>query len=272
MAPKERKALVIGINYSQHPDRDFESRDCTADAYEMANFLRTNLGFAAHDIRVMTDEMGNPWDIPNKANILRAMQELVSDPQPGDSFFLYFSGHGVQIKDMDGDEDDGLDECICAVDYFGDDPNPTENTPGLVVDDVIHDILVRPLPQGCRLAALFDSCHSGTALDLPYVYDSNGVVKPFGHPKMLRVLREKASNAEVVSLCASMDNQRAQEVHRGGGALRCAFIYSMKKFNNALSHKELIWSVREYMEEYSIPQRPQLSISHEINTNLPFIV
>ena len=28
-----------------------------------------------------------------------------------DSLSIEVSGHGVQIKDMDGDEDDGLDEC-----------------------------------------------------------------------------------------------------------------------------------------------------------------
>jgi hypothetical protein len=61
------------------------------------------------------------------------MQKLVRDAQPSDSFFLYctsfcsaytlmlfcidslsieVSGHGVQIKDTNGDEDDGLDECL----------------------------------------------------------------------------------------------------------------------------------------------------------------
>jgi hypothetical protein len=59
-------------------------------------------------------------------------------------------------------------------------------------------------------------------------YDSNGVVKPFRHQEMLRVLPPKASYANVVgtvflyrslscvmflqvSLSASKDNQRAQE-------------------------------------------------------------
>ena len=64
------------------------------------------------------------------------------------------SGHGIQIKDMNGDESDGLDECsllcllgempvidgifpgICAMDYIGDDPYPNTNTRGLIVDDV----------------------------------------------------------------------------------------------------------------------------------------
>jgi hypothetical protein len=41
----------------------------------------------------------------------------------------------------------------------------------------MHDIMVKPLPPGCRLTAIFDSCHSGTALDLPYVYSTKGAVK-----------------------------------------------------------------------------------------------
>jgi hypothetical protein len=41
----------------------------------------------------------------------------------------------------------------------------------------MHDIMVRPLPRGCRLTAIFDSCHSGTALDLPYIYSTQGSIK-----------------------------------------------------------------------------------------------
>jgi hypothetical protein len=67
------------------------------------------------------------------------------------------SGHAVQIKDLDGDEDDGLDEClfllsllsgisvmsriflgICAVDYSGDIRSPNPDTPGIIVDDVSY--------------------------------------------------------------------------------------------------------------------------------------
>jgi len=31
-------------------------------------------------------------------------------------------------------------------------------------------IMVEPLPAGCRLTAIYDCCHSGAALDLPYQY------------------------------------------------------------------------------------------------------
>jgi len=41
----------------------------------------------------------------------------------------------------------------------------------------MHDILVKPLPPGCRLTAIFDCCHSGSVLDLPYEYSVDGKQK-----------------------------------------------------------------------------------------------
>lgn len=77
-------------------------------------------------------------------------------------------GHGGQAADTDGDEEDGFDEVIYPVDY---------QRAGHIVDDELHQILVNTLPAGVRLTAIFDSCHSGSALDLPYVYNTQGIIK-----------------------------------------------------------------------------------------------
>ena len=69
---------------------------------------------------------------------------------------------------MDGDEDDGYDEVIYPVDF---------RQVGHIVDDQMHDMLVKPLQPGVRLTAIFDSCHSGSALDLPYIYSTQDVLK-----------------------------------------------------------------------------------------------
>jgi hypothetical protein len=37
--------------------------------------------------------------------------------------------------------------------------------------------MVKPLPPKCRLTCIFDSCHSGTVLDLPFVYSTAGEIK-----------------------------------------------------------------------------------------------
>ena len=36
---------------------------------------------------------------------------------------------------------------------------------------------MQQLQPGVRLTAIFDSCHSGSALDLPYIYSTQGVLK-----------------------------------------------------------------------------------------------
>jgi metacaspase-1 len=99
---------------------------------------------------------------PTRANILQAMKNLVAGAQTGDSLFLQFSGHGSQVRDTSGDEVDGLDETILPLDF---------KTAGQITDDDMYDILVRRVPKGARLTALFDCCHSGTGLDLPYSHD-----------------------------------------------------------------------------------------------------
>jgi uncharacterized caspase-like protein len=111
-----------------------ELKQCIEDAYGMANFLHSNLGFARDDIRVMTNE--TPWDRPTEENIVHAMRGLVYDARPHDSLLFYFSGHALQAKDMSGYEPNGLAECICAMDYRADDPYPRSNTPGLIADNV----------------------------------------------------------------------------------------------------------------------------------------
>ncbi|KAI8275097.1 Metacaspase-1 [Colletotrichum sp. SAR11_57] len=120
------------------------------------------------DMVLLTDDQQNPMSQPTKQNLLRAMHWLVKDARPNDSLFFHYSGHGGQTKDLDGDEDDGYDEVIYPVDF---------RQTGHITDDEMHRIMVQPLQAGVRLTAIFDSCHSGTALDLPYIYSTQGILK-----------------------------------------------------------------------------------------------
>ncbi|KAI0671650.1 caspase domain-containing protein, partial [Trametes maxima] len=164
----KKKALCIGINYF---GQSAELKGCINDARNVVQFLKGEFqlwGYREDDIVVLTDDATNPRQVPTKDNILAAMQWLVRDAQPNDSLFFHYSGHGGQTKDLDGDEADGYDEVIYPVDF---------QQAGHIVDDTMHDIMVKPLPPGCRLTAIFDSCHSGSVLDLPYIYSTEGKIK-----------------------------------------------------------------------------------------------
>jgi len=89
------------------------------------------------------------------------MKWLTEDVKAGDSLFFHYSGHGGQEEDTTQLEEDGLNETIIPHDY---------QQSGMINDDTIHDLLVKPLPAGVRLTAIFDSCHSGTVMDLPYYH------------------------------------------------------------------------------------------------------
>ena len=62
-------------------------------------------------------------------------------------------------------EDDCMDETILPVDF---------KRHGQITDNEIFDIMVKDLPAGCRLTAVMDCCHSGTAMDLPFTLFGHG--------------------------------------------------------------------------------------------------
>ncbi|KAL3788928.1 hypothetical protein ACHAW5_008662 [Stephanodiscus triporus] len=75
-------------------------------------------------------------------------------------------GHGTRIRDNDrGEEGDGYDEALCPRDF---------KSAGLIRDDDLFDILVKPLSDGVHMVSLMDCCHSGSIMDLPYVFKSDG--------------------------------------------------------------------------------------------------
>jgi len=158
-----KKALFIGINYF---GTQAELKGCINDVQNVSTLVCKRFGF--NNCLYLTDDQQDPNKKPTYDNIVNAMRWLVQDAKPGDSLFFHYSGHGGTAKDSETDEIDGFDETILPLDY---------NQKGQIVDDVIYANLVQPLPKGCRLTAVFDSCHSGTVMDLPYTYQCDGQVE-----------------------------------------------------------------------------------------------
>ncbi|KAI0643988.1 caspase domain-containing protein [Trametes meyenii] len=253
-----KKALCIGINYRGQPN---ELHGCVNDAKNVTNFLMRR-GYKEEDIVILTDDAKSSRQRPTRTNIIDAMHWLVKGAHTHDSLFFHYSGHGGQIKDKDGDEIDGYDEIIFPLDY---------KSAGYITDDDMHAIMVKKLPTGCRLTALFDSCHSGSILDLPYLYSSDGRVK--GSQVTDRWVEYKSTPADVISWSGCKDSQTSADTWEQGvatGAMSYAFMTSLHQNPNQ-TYQELLRSIRVILRKrYS--QKPQLSSSHRIDTNLRFII
>jgi hypothetical protein len=168
-----KKALLIGINYFGQRG---ELRGCINDVQNIKQFISSRYGFPVHPnhMVVLTDDQRDPNYRPTKQNIINAMGWLVGGARAGDSLFLHFSGHGGQVRDQDRDETDGMDDVIYPVDH---------QQTGPLIDDKMHEMLVRYLPPGVRMTVIFDCCHSGTGLDLPYTYNHDGSLKQYNPGK-----------------------------------------------------------------------------------------
>ena len=83
-----------------------------------------------------------------RANALAALRRAAKSLHAGDLLFLSYSGHGGQVPDINGDEDDKRDETWCLYD-------------GQVIDDELYLEFSR-FAAGVRILVLSDSCHSGS--------------------------------------------------------------------------------------------------------------
>ncbi len=83
-----------------------------------------------------------------RAAVLAEMRKAAQLLAEGDLYFLSYSGHGGQVPDVTGEEDDKKDETWCLFD-------------GQLIDDELYYELSR-FGEGVRILVLSDSCHSGT--------------------------------------------------------------------------------------------------------------
>jgi len=155
-----RRAVIIGINYVGQKG---ELRGCHNDAKNMKEYLMDIHKFPERNISMLLDD-GYERN-PTRSNIIAAFKNLVSQSSPGDACFVHYSGHGGRLKDDNGDEADGYDETLIPVDFL---------SAGQIRDDELFVTLVGAMSSGVTLTCLMDCCHSGSILDLPYVFKADG--------------------------------------------------------------------------------------------------
>jgi hypothetical protein len=265
----KRKAVLIGINYF---GTSSALKGCINDVKNVAQLLMT-YGFQFDLIHCLTDDQQEPFWKPYKANVLREVEWLAFNAQPGDSLFFMFSGHGGQVKDRDGDEEDGYDETICPLDY-------QQN--GSIVDDILHDKLVKPLPPGCRLTALMDCCHSGTGLDLPYVVTDDDERNRYNqdfrmmNPQTARIAQSKTSQGDVILFSGCQDDQCSMDSSFGRepqGAMTYSLLNVLKS-HPSVSYKELLRKMRAALRSSTtkFSQIPQMSTGKPFDVNSAFAI
>jgi hypothetical protein len=161
----------------------------------------------------------------------------------GDVLIFQYSGHGSYKRDTNRDETDGYDEAIVSRDMK------------YILDDEFKSLLVNYLKKDVILFALFDSCHSGTMLDLRYQYmDSLHGGADVIYPKNL------VTAGKVYMMSGCMDQQTSADAfiqNKAQGAMTWAFLETLK--TKQTTWRELLRSMRTLLKEGGYDQIPQFS-------------
>lgn len=242
--PISSAAVVVGLNYR---GTDMELGGCINDAVNVQSMLMEK----GYDVHIITDED----ESVGKREICMALLSLIYHPTASRLYFHY-SGHGSQVRDTNGDERDGMDECLVL-----------DN--GIILDDELAG-LMSCVDSDKRLMCVLDCCHSGSGMDLRYsmckVYGrankSHGVP-----PRRNRFRRAEgrrsspATRGEVVMFSGCQDDQTSADMTVRGqvqGALTASLLKAMR-LDVEPTFIELFSSCKRELKLLGVGQYPILS-------------
>jgi hypothetical protein len=231
----EKKALLIGINYTGTQNELF---GCINDV----NCIKERIskeGF--NNISIMTDITSLN---PTKNNILNEFKNLLINSQAGDLLFLLYSGHGSYTLDRNNDETTGYDQLIVPCDF------------NAILDDELKSIIQTHLKPNVTLFAMFDSCFSGSVLDLRYQY-----MDSLNYDNFTENSKQSETQGNVFMISGCSDYQTSADAvinNKASGAMTWSLLEAIKQKPNC-SWRELIKSMRNLLKTSQFDQIPQFS-------------
>ena len=135
-AGNKKIAVLIGIG-QYRGDTGWTELSSRNDISLMHNTLM-NQGFANEDVYILQDQKATQASI-----LLLLNTTLYQAVGSGDVVYFHFSGHGQQCMDYDGDELDGLDECIVPYDSPKNYQEGKYEGQQLITDDALNGIFSR---------------------------------------------------------------------------------------------------------------------------------
>ena len=89
-------------------------------------------------------------------------------------------------------------------DFIRDDEKESKDWSNVITDDELQAVLIQKLPEECKLISVFDCCHSGSIMDLDYVWFPK--VK-----EMKNLFNTQPVAADVISIAGCFDAQESAE-------------------------------------------------------------
>lgn len=249
--------LCIGINY---PGTSNSLFGCVNDAWMASKAAQYHLGI--NDIEMLTDDVSSDGQSKTsdctKKQIEQALQRLVTKAKNGASIvFLHYSGHGTYTSDNGKEESDRRDEQILASD-------------GAIRDDQLYNDFVAKLPATTTLIAVMDCCHSGTILDLPFLWKTDPVLQCTRENESVPLCRAIAvsgcKDRQYSADAYNRDEKRAEGAMSGALYRLLAKLTKSDILNDTIA--SLVVDLHTSLIDSGFHQKPQVSATHPISSTL----
>jgi hypothetical protein len=276
----QKWALLIGVGDYIH-GTELDLKGPPEDVLRMEELLLSKFGYDAGNIRKLVDSDAT------KSNIVDAMRDwLIPSAKAGDTVLIYFSGHGSQVPDTDGDEPDGRDEVLCPADI-------RVGRPGQELsDDELNRLLSQV--QATDMTVIVDACHAGTgtrsfdfeeapdnrpmqyrAVDLGYPEPEggtramsfgatpDGMDLPSAGGGGTRSLESAPKAFTLIASCAPDETSASTVFWEGmsrvwGGVLTHSLVKALNEADGETSYEELMADVLRDVKKVNRRQTPQV--------------
>lgn len=249
---QNKRALVIGLG--EYEDANWSTIHGDKDVPIIVEMLAH---YKYTDIKTLLNKQAT------KKQIVAEFQKLAKRCLAGDIIYIHFSGHGQRMTDIDGDEEDGLDEAWIPYDGYLQYGHKDRGEKHLVDDEIgllLTDIRNKIGASGHLLVAV-DACHSGDSSRDIGKECVRGVERKFVIPiDHALVVRKEKSPEYWLTLSACKSYQSNTELPNGYGKLSYG-LYIHKESLASLSNERLIQLIKNFMDENrkNLPQTPVLT-------------
>ncbi len=274
---KQQRALIIGINIykpplSEAPDntnrRSWSNLDgCVNDASAMKDLAISKYGFKETNMTTLYNEQAS------RERIISELKKLINVSQAGDIVFIYYAGHGSQVRNSLSKEADKKDETMVPADAW-------KKGVADIRDKELAGYFNQLLDKGVLLTVIMDSCHSGSIgrgnenfLNDPpkarYIEEADMDAKDATEPR-----RPEDRGALVIS--AAQDFEFAKE-HKDEnqvthGAFTSALLKAQQQLSPDASVQDIYNSLTAIMKYYGKTQEPVLAGTEERKNGTLFAI
>ena len=259
---ERKKAVCFGIN--DYPGDQNDLSGCVNDAKEWSALLSGTYGFK---VQTFLDKNATA------KNLIESLGDLILNSKSLDHIVLTYSGHGTNVKDNNGDEEDGRDEALCLYDRF-------------LIDDELRAMFIKLHPEA-RLTVISDSCFSGsvTRAFLKTMGMDKAPVPRYMPPKdiedgLVAIARgtsgkilhpEEKMNEILISGCSS--TEYSYDAKFGGKSMGAMSYYATNilKETPEITYDAFFLKLRQQLPSTRYPQSPCLEGQAEFRAEKMFI-